>query len=68
MTKIEVYVPLQSCSDLGAMIEWAIEQGITIIRSKTRYSDNDFGRAMIYGFAFEFETMEDAAAFKLRWL
>ena len=68
MKTIEVYIPIQSSSDLGAMMEWAEEQNIKIRKSMPRHSNNDFGRAMIYGFAFEFEALEDATAFKLRWL
>ena len=68
MTNIEVYIPLQSSSNLGAMMEWAKEQNIIIKKAIPRHSENAFGRGMIYGFAFEFETMEDATAFKLKWL
>ena len=68
MEKIEVYIPLLSETNVGGMVEWTREEGIELIKISPRHSENAFSRAMIYGYAFEFETLEDAAAFKLRWL
>lgn len=62
-----VFIPTESSSDLGAMMEWATEQQIKMIRANVKHSEHAFGRPIIYGFFFEFENIEDALAFKLRW-
>jgi len=67
MTEIIVYIPIDICSNLGLMMEWSTEQGIKIKSARARHSDNDFGRSMIYGYAFYFDDEDDAVAFKLRW-
>ena len=68
MKEIEVYIPLQSNANVNEMMEWLEDQSIKLIHASPRHSDNVFGRAMIYGYAFFFTTEEDATAFKLRWL
>lgn len=58
---------MKSSKDLEDMIEWAKEQNI-IERLVIKNREGVFGRAMIHGFVFVFETEIDATAFKLRWL
>lgn len=68
MNENEVHIPADNCSNLGAMCDWLVANDIKDARITTKHSENAFGRALIYGFTFEFQTKEDAMAFKLRWL
>lgn len=68
MNENNVYIPIKICSDLGTMCDWIGENKIKEVEIVTNHSENAFGRALIFGFIFKFQTKEDAMAFKLRWL
>ena len=64
----EVYISLPSSGGLAEMMEWAADQDVIVKQAIPRHSENAFGRPITYGFTFEFDSEEDATAFKLRWL
>lgn len=64
---IEVFIGSGESHIFDEASMWCKENDIIILSYNVLHSENVFDRAIIYGFIFSFENMEDATAFKLRW-
>lgn len=67
MDLIRVFIH-HSKGNIDEMFRWCGDNMITCDKVESLREPNTFSRPILIGFNFCFENVEDAIAFKLRWL